>query len=523
MNQEDIFKNIISHSKEYGFIFQSSEIYDGLSAVYDYGQMGAELKKNLRDYWWKAMVQLHENIVGIDAAIFMHPTTWKASGHVDAFNDPLIDNKDSKKRYRADVLIEEHVSKIEAKIQKEVDKAKERFGDAFNEETFRSTNARVLENQTKIDQINKRFKDALEKNDLVEVRQIIVDCEIVCPISGSKNWTEVRQFNLMFSTAMGSVSEEASTIYLRPETAQGIFVNFLNVQKSGRMKIPFGIAQTGKAFRNEIVARQFIFRMREFEQMEMQFFVRPGTEMDWYNHWKQARMNWHASLGFGSDNYRFHDHLKLAHYANAACDIEFNFPFGFKELEGIHSRTDFDLKAHEQHSGKKLQYFDPELNQSYVPYVVETSVGLDRLFLAVLSKAYVEEKLEDGTTRTALNLPAFLAPIKVAVLPLLKKDGLPEKAREIMDMLKFDHACTYDEKDTIGKRYRRQDAIGTPVCITIDHQTLEDSTVTIRHRDTMAQDRVNISALVQLIDDKVSFKKALMKLQAKPVSANING
>jgi len=520
MNQEDIFKNIISHSKEYGFIFQSSEIYDGLSAVYDYGQMGVELKKNLRDYWWKAMVQLHENIVGIDAAIFMHPTTWKASGHVDAFNDPLIDNKDSKKRYRADVLIEEHVAKIEAKIQKEVDKAKERFGEAFNEETFRSTNARVLENQAKIDQINNRFKTALNNNDLVEVRQIIVDCEIVCPISGSKNWTEVRQFNLMFSTAMGSVSEEASTIYLRPETAQGIFVNFLNVQKSGRMKIPFGIAQTGKAFRNEIVARQFIFRMREFEQMEMQFFVRPGTEMEWYNHWKQARMNWHASLGFGSDNYRFHDHLKLAHYANAACDIEFNFPFGFKELEGIHSRTDFDLKAHEQHSGKKLQYFDPELNQNYVPYVVETSVGLDRLFLAVMSKAYVEEKLEDGTIRTALNLPAFLAPIKVAVLPLLKKDGLPEKAREIMDMLKFDHACTFDEKDTIGKRYRRQDAIGTPLCITIDHQTLEDNTVTVRHRDTMTQDRVSIDKLVDLVNEKVSFQKALKRLQVKAVSVS---
>lgn len=518
MNQEDIFKNIISHSKEYGFIFQSSEIYDGLSAVYDYGQMGVELKKNLRDYWWKAMVQLHENIVGIDAAIFMHPTTWKASGHVDAFNDPLIDNKDSKKRYRADVLIEEHVSKIEAKIQKEVDKAKERFGEAFNEETFRSTNARVLENQAKIDQINNRFKEAMEKNDLVEVRQIIVDCEIVCPISGSKNWTEVRQFNLMFSTAIGSVSEEASTIYLRPETAQGIFVNFLNVQKSGRMKVPFGIAQTGKAFRNEIVARQFIFRMREFEQMEMQFFVRPGTEMEWYNYWKQARMSWHQSLGFGSANYRYHDHLKLAHYANAACDIEFNFPFGFKELEGIHSRTDFDLKAHEQYSGKKLQYFDPELNQNYVPYVVETSVGLDRLFLAVMSKAYIEEKLEDGTIRTALNLPAFLAPIKVAVLPLLKKDGLPEKAREIMELLKFDHACAYDEKDTIGKRYRRQDAIGTPICITIDHQTLEDNTVTLRHRDTMAQDRVNIDELVKIVDDKVSFKKALMKLQVKPVS-----
>jgi glycyl-tRNA synthetase len=511
-NQEDIFKNIISHSKEYGFIFQSSEIYDGLSAVYDYGQMGAELKKNLRDYWWKAMVQMHENIVGIDASIFMHPTTWKASGHVDAFNDPLIDNKDSKKRYRADVLIEEHVAKIEAKIQKEVDKAKERFADKFDEAQFRATNARVLENQAKADEILAKFKAALEANDLETVRQIIIDCEIVCPISGTKNWTEVRQFNLMFSTAMGSVSEEASTIYLRPETAQGIFVNFLNVQKSGRMKIPFGIAQTGKAFRNEIVARQFIFRMREFEQMEMQFFVRPGTEMEWYNHWKETRMKWHNSLGFGKENYRFHDHLKLAHYANAACDIEFNFPFGFKELEGIHSRTDFDLKAHEQFSGKKLQYFDPEINQNYVPYVVETSVGLDRLFLAVMSKSYIEEKLEDGTTRVALNLPAFLAPIKVAVLPLLKKDGLPEKAREIMNLLKFDNACTYDEKDTIGKRYRRQDAIGTPFCITIDHQSLEDNTVTIRYRDTMLQERVAIDALAKIIDDKVSFKKALQAL-----------
>jgi glycyl-tRNA synthetase len=512
-NQEDIFKNIISHSKEYGFIFQSSEIYDGLSAVYDYGQMGVELKKNLRDYWWKAMVQMHENIVGIDAAIFMHPTTWKASGHVDAFNDPLIDNKDSKKRYRADVLIEEHVAKIEGKIQKEVDKAKERFGESFNEETFRSTNARVLENQSKADNILAKFKDALEKNDLEAVRQIIIDCEIVCPISGTKNWTEVRQFNLMFSTSMGAVSEDSNVIYLRPETAQGIFVNFLNVQKSGRMKVPFGIAQTGKAFRNEIVARQFIFRMREFEQMEMQYFVRPGTEMETYHQWKETRMKWHLSLGFGEANYRFHDHIKLAHYANAACDIEFNFPFGFKELEGIHSRTDFDLKAHEQHSGKKLQYFDPELNQNYVPYVVETSVGLDRLFLAVMSKAYVEEKLEDGTIRTALNLPAFLAPIKVAILPLLKKDGLPEKAREIMDLLKFDHATTFDEKDTIGKRYRRQDAIGTPFCITIDHQTLEDNTVTIRHRDTMTQERVNIDKVAGIIDDKVSFKKALMGLK----------
>ncbi len=509
---EDLFKNIISHAKEYGFIFQSSEIYDGLSAVYDYGQNGAELKKNIREYWWKAMVQMNENIVGIDASIFMHPTTWKASGHVDAFNDPLVDNKDSKKRYRADVLIEDHVAKIEAKINKEVEKARTRFADGFNEYTFRTTNARVLENQKKIDDINSRFKTALEANDLVEVRQIIIDLEIVCPVSGTRNWTDVRQFNLMFSTQVGSVSEEASTIYLRPETAQGIFVNFLNVQKTGRMKIPFGIAQTGKAFRNEIVARQFIFRMREFEQMEMQYFIKPGTEMEWYNYWKETRMKWHRSLGFPESKHRFHDHLKLAHYANAACDIEFEFPFGFKELEGIHSRTDFDLSNHEKFSGKKLQYFDPELDQSYVPYVLETSIGLDRMFLAILSQAYEEEKLEDGSERVVLKIPYFLAPVKCAILPLVKKDGLPEKAREIMNRLRFDHTCQYDEKDSIGKRYRRQDAIGTPFCITIDHQTLEDNTVTIRYRDDMLQERIKSEDIEKILGEKVSMKNALMQI-----------
>ena len=512
-NSEDLFKNIISHAKEYGYIFPSSEIYDGLSAVYDYGQYGAELKKNIREYWWKSMVQMHDNIVGIDAAIFMHPTTWKASGHVDAFNDPLIDNKDSKKRYRADVLIEDHIAKIEDKIKKEVEKAAKRF-ENFDAGMFRTTNARVLEYQQQIDTITARFKTALENNDLAEVKQIIIDCEIVCPMSGSRNWTDVRQFNLMFSTSMGSVSEDANVIYLRPETAQGIFVNYLNVQKTGRMKIPFGIAQTGKAFRNEIVARQFVFRMREFEQMEMQFFVRPGTEMEWYEHWKAARLKWHKVLGIDGNKYRFHDHIKLAHYANAACDIEFEFPFGFKELEGIHSRTDFDLKQHEQFSGKKLQYFDPELNQSYVPYVVETSVGLDRMFLAVFSSAYTEEKLEGGDTRTVLNLPPQLAPIKAAIFPLVKKDGLPELAEKIMDSLKFDHNIIYDEKDTVGKRYRRQDAIGTPFCITVDHQSLEDNTVTIRNRDTMQQERVSIEALPKLMDEKVNMKYLLKKMEA---------
>ena len=510
-NQEDLFKNLISHSKEYGFIFQSSEIYDGLSAVYDYGQNGVLLKNNIRNYWWQSMVQLNENIVGIDAAIFMHPTTWKASGHVDAFSDPLMDNKDSKKRYRADVLIEEHVAKIEAKIEKEVEKAAKRF-EGFDEKMFRSTNARVLEYQTKIDAINRSFSIALNENRMQVLKQIIIDEEIVCPISGTKNWTDVRQFNLMFSTQLGSVAGDSDTIYLRPETAQGIFVNFLNVQKTGRMKIPFGIAQTGKAFRNEIVARQFIFRMREFEQMEMQFFIRPGTQKEWYEHWKQTRLKWHNALGIDAKKKRFHDHIKLAHYADAACDIEFEFPFGFKELEGIHSRTDFDLRNHEQYSGKKQQYFDPELNQSYTPYVIETSIGLDRMFLAIMASSLKEEKLEDGSERVVLSLPAALAPIKVAVFPLMGKDGMPEKAMEIMNMLKFDYNCLYEEKDNIGKRYRRQDAIGTPYCITVDQQSLEDNTVTIRDRDTMKQDRVSIDKILAIIEEKVSMKSLLKKL-----------
>ncbi len=504
---EDNLKKIISHAKEYGFVFPSSEIYDGLSAVYDYGQLGAELKKNIKDYWWKSMVQMHENIVGIDAAIFMHPETWKASGHVDAFNDPLIDNKDSKKRYRADVLIEEYIEKIRLKNEKEVEKGKKRFGENFDETQFRATNPNILRNQAKIDDVNSRFKTAMENDNLAGIKTLIEELEIACPISGSKNWTDVKQFNLMFSTEIGSVAEAANKIYLRPETAQGIFVNFLNVQKTSRLKIPFGIAQIGKAFRNEIVARQFIFRMREFEQMEMQFFVRPGEEMKWYEYWKNERINWHLSLGIDEKNYRFHDHIKLAHYANAACDIEFNFPMGFKELEGIHSRTDFDLKQHEKHSGKKLQYFDPEINQNYVPYVVETSIGLDRTFLAILSAAYKEEQLEDGSERTVLKIPTFLAPYKVAVLPLIKKDGLPEKAREIMDLLKWNYNCQYDEKDSVGKRYRRQDAIGTPFCITVDHDTLQDQKVTVRDRDTMQQERVAISDLEPLIRKKMQPSK----------------
>jgi len=511
-NQEDQFKKVISHAKEYGYVFQSSEIYDGLSAVYDYAQNGVELKKNIRDYWWKAMVQMHENIVGLDAAIFMHPTTWKASGHVDAFNDPLIDNKDSKKRYRADVLIEDYCGKIETKIEKEVKKASKRFGDAFNKDEFVATNPRVLGYQEKINTILSRMGSSLEKEDLADVKLLIEELEIACPLSGSKNWTDVKQFNLMFGTKLGASAESAMDLYLRPETAQGIFVNFLNVQKTGRMKIPFGIAQTGKAFRNEIVARQFIFRMREFEQMELQFFVKPGTQNEWYEQWKETRMKWHLSLGMGADNYRFHDHEKLAHYADAASDIEFKFPFGFKELEGIHSRTDFDLKAHQEHSGKKLQYFDHEDNANYTPYVVETSIGLDRMFLAVFSKALVEEELDNNTTRTVLKLPAVLAPTKAAILPLVKKDGLPEIARKIIEDLKWDFNVTYDEKDAVGRRYRRQDANGTPFCITVDHDTLEDNTITIRHRDTMEQQRVRIDDLKRIIKQEVDVKSWLMKM-----------
>ena len=510
--QEETFKKIVSHCKEYGFVFPSSEIYDGLGAVYDYGQMGVELKNNIKQYWWQSMVLLHDNIVGIDSAIFMHPTIWKASGHVDAFNDPLIDNKDSKKRYRADVLIEDQLAKYDEKIAKEVAKAAKRFGEAFDEAQFRATNGRVLDIQAKRDALHERFSAALNANDLNELRQIILDEEIVCPISGTRNWTEVRQFNLMFSTEMGSTADGAMKIYLRPETAQGIFVNYLNVQKTGRMKVPFGIAQIGKAFRNEIVARQFIFRMREFEQMEMQFFVRPGTELDWFAKWKETRLKWHKALGFGDDHYRYHDHDKLAHYANAATDIEFLMPFGFKEVEGIHSRTNFDLSQHEKYSGKSIKYFDPELNESYVPYVIETSIGVDRMFLSVLCASYEEEKLENGETRVVLRLPAALAPVKLAIMPLVKKDGLPEKAREIQDMLKFHFNCQYDEKDSIGKRYRRQDAIGTPYCITIDHDTLKDNCVTLRNRDTMQQERVSIDSLVGLLADKVSITGILKTL-----------
>lgn len=508
------FKQLTSHCKEYGFVYQSSEVYDGLSAVYDYGPYGVELKNNLKSYWWKSMVQMHENIVGIDAAIFMHPKTWKASGHVDAFNDPLVDNKDSKKRYRADVLVEEWMDKIEGKINKEVKKAVKRFGDAFDEKQFRETNPRVLANQEKIDQANERLQTAMKQSDMPALKQLIEDLEIACPVSGSRNWTDVRQFNLMFSTQLGNIAGEEGKLYLRPETAQGIFVNFLNVQKTARQKVPFGIAQIGKAFRNEIVARQFIFRMREFEQMEMQYFIQPGTQQQWYEYWKETRMDWHHRLGHPTEKLRFHDHDNLAHYADAAVDIQFQFPFGFKELEGIHSRTDFDLGSHQELSGRKIQYFDPERNENYVPYVLETSIGADRLFLATMSHALQEETVPDAkgneSTRTVLKVHPAVAPVKCAILPLVKnKPELVEKAKKVFNEVRFDFNCQWDEKDAIGRRYRRQDAIGTPYCITVDFDSLEDDSVTIRDRDTLKQERIPISAICDKVGGKVSMKSLL--------------
>ena len=508
----DWFQKTISHAKEYSFIFPSSEIYEGLNAVYDYGPRGVLLKNNLKDYWWKAMTQLEQNIVGLDAAILMHPNTWEASGHLDAFNDPLIDNKDSKKRYRADALVEDYIVKLENKIDKEVKKAKKRFGDQFDEQKFLRTNSRVLGYQNQMDTVNNRMVQCLKNDDLRTLKELIEELEIADPETGSKNWSDIRQFNLMFDTKFGSSAESSMKVYLRPETAQGIFVNYSNVQKTARMQIPFGIAQIGKAFRNEIVARKFIFRMKEFEQMEMQFFVLPGQELNWFDIWKEKRLKWHLAIGLGNENYRFRDHDNLAHYANAATDIEFRFPFGFKELEGIHSRGDFDLKSHEKYSGKKLRYFDRNSNRSIIPYVIETSIGLDRLFLAIFSHSLKRETLADGSERVVLKLSPFLAPTKAAVLPLVKKDGLPEFAKKILDDIRFDFQVSYDDKDAIGRRYRRQDAIGTPFCITVDHDTLSDNCATIRHRDSMKQERIPIKAIKERIKRGVSMQRALQKL-----------
>lgn len=483
----DRFKELIAHAQAYGFIYPSSDIYDGLQSIYDYGPYGVALKENLKNFWWRSMTQLHKNIVGIDAAIMMHPTTWKASGHVDGFTDPMVDNKDSKKRYRVDTLIEEHAMQLIA--QGQTHQAKELIA---------------------------KMESCLEACHLSGLDALLQSWSITCPLSKTAHWTPVRQFNLMFSTQVGT-QNDGTTIYLRPETAQGIFLNFLNVQKTARMKLPFGIAQIGKAFRNEIVARQFTFRMREFEQMEMQFFIQPGTEQEWFNYWQTSRKDWYNVLGIKHDTINLHPHKQLAHYASAAVDIEYAFPFGCKEVEGIHSRTDFDLKSHAYYAKKKLEYFDPQLQKSYIPYVIETSVGLDRLVLMLLSNGLTKENNTSDTTavpnRTYLKLPPPLAPIKAAIFPLVKKDGLAEKAMALFDELKYDFPLVYEETGSIGKRYARQDLIGTPYCITIDHQTLLDETVTIRERDSMAQHRINITALSGHLHSTTSIKLLLLALK----------
>lgn len=487
-NQNNTLKDLVAHAQAYGFIYPSSDIYDGLQAIYDYGPYGVALKKNIQSFWWQSMTQLQQNIVGIDAAIMMHPTTWKASGHLDGFTDPMVDNKDSQKRYRVDLLIEAHATQLT--------------------EQSKAIEAKELIEAMEI---------CLQEDDLPSLDKLIQAFKITCPVSKTANWTPVRQFNLMFSTQSGA-QNDATTIYLRPETAQGIFVNFLNVQKTARMKIPFGIAQVGKAFRNEIVARQFTFRMREFEQMEMQFFIQPGTEQEWFNYWQKTRLSWYNVLGIPGQKINVHPHKQLAHYAAAAIDIEYDFPFGFKEVEGIHSRTDFDLSNHEKYAKKKLQYFDADAQKHYIPYVIETSAGLDRLVLMLLSNAFIQEKKvatageAEHKNRTFLKLPLPLAPIKAAIFPLLKKDGMEEKALAIFDLLKYDFPLVYEANQSIGKRYTRQDLIGTPYCITVDHQTLEDETVTIRERDTMEQYRIAISKVANLLHETTSIKSLLMKL-----------
>ncbi len=477
MSNLDNLDKIVSLAKARGFIFQSSEIYGGLSAVYDYGPLGVELKRNIRDAWWKEMTRRHDNIVGVDAAIFMHPKVWEASGHVGGFNDPMIDDKQSKKRYRADMIIEQHIEKLR------------------KDEKHEEANAI----QEKLDTCGSR------KSLTEDLYEIIMENEIRAPESGAFDWTEVRQFNLMFKTQFGSTGSEEDGVYLRPETAQGIFVNYKNVLDTARVQVPFGIAQTGKAFRNEVVARQFVFRMREFEQMEMQYFVKPGTDEDEYDKWLEKRLEWHKKMGIRAENLRTapHPEDKLAHYARAAADIQYKYPIGWQEVEGIHNRTDFDLTQHQEFSGKKLDYYDQKNQERFTPYVIETSVGLDRLTLMVLCDAYREEEV-DGDTRTVLKMDPRLAPTQVGIFPLIKKDKLQDLAHKIEEDLREDFAVLYDESGSIGKRYRRQDEAGTPFCITVDFDGVEsegEDTVTIRYRDDMSQERVAVSRLADVIRD----------------------
>jgi len=465
---------IISLAKRKGFVFQSSEIYGGLNGCWDFGPNGIELLRNIKDSWWRAMTY-RDDIEGIDASILMHPRTWEASGHVTQFSDPMIDNKQSKARYRADNLIEEFIDKLRKK--KKTDKA---------------------------DELEEKLSKAILPADYYN---LIVEYEITDPVSGSKEWTEVRNFNLMFKTFIGPVEDSSNAIFLRPESAQGIYVNFKNVMETARLKVPFGIAQIGKAFRNEINTKNFLFRTREFEQMEMQYFVKPGTENDWFDYWKEQRWNWFMELGFKQENLRFKDHDKLAHYAARATDIEAMFPFGWGEIEGIHSRTDYDLSHHQEFSGKKLEYVDTVTKDRFVPYVVETSGGVTRTLMALLCNVYDEEDVTDdkGNTekRVVMRFKPRLAPITVAVFPLVNKDGMPEKAHGIYRDLQKSYKAEYDTSGAIGRRYRRQDEIGTPFCVTVDGQTLEDDTVTIRERDSMEQDRISIGKIKEYINSKL--------------------
>lgn len=470
-----VLDSIVSLSKRRGFIFPSSDIYGGLAATYDYGPLGVELKRNVTSHWWRAMVNRHDNIEGIDAAILMHPTTWKASGHVDAFNDPMIDDKQSKIRYRADQLIEGHIVRLRSKGKED-----------------------------EANRVQERLVEALHAEDMSKaLYNVIIDEEIRAPDSGAFDWTDVREFNLMFSTHVGAVSSgEDNRIYLRPETAQGIFVNFNNVLDSTRQQIPFGIAQIGKAFRNEIVARQFIFRMREFEQMEMQYFVKPGTQMEHFEAWREKRMQWHQDIGIRASKLRWHEHEKLAHYADAAYDIQYEYPMGWQEVEGIHSRTDYDLARHQEFSGKKMEYFEQESRERFIPYVVETSVGLDRTILMLLSEAYTEEEV-GGDKRTVMKFHPAIAPIKAGVFPLVRKDGMPETARKIDSDLRAEFNTFYDEKGSVGKRYRRMDEAGTPLCFTVDGQSLEDQTVTVRDRDSMSQERISMDRCLEYVSNYI--------------------
>ncbi|HHU92128.1 MAG TPA: glycine--tRNA ligase [Halanaerobiaceae bacterium] len=453
---EELMNKIVSLCKRRGFIYQNSEIYGGMANTWDYGPMGVELKMNIKNAWWKDFVRERDNVVGLDSAIIMHPDTWKASGHLDSFNDALIDCKSCKSRFRADHLIE----------------------DALGLDVEGKTEA--------------------------EMTEIIRQEEIKCPVCGSKDWTDARSFNLMFKTFQGVVEDSTSVVYLRPETAQGIFINFKNVVDTMRVSLPFGIGQIGKAFRNEITPGNFIFRTREFEQMELQFFVKPGEDDDWFAYWKKYALDWLIGLGISADNLAYHDHApeKLAHYSKATTDIIYKFPFGWEELWGIANRTDFDLSTHMKHSGKKMTYFDNESGEHIIPYVVEPSVGVDRLLLAFLVEAYTEDEV-DGATRVYLNLSPELAPVKAAVFPLSKKEPLASMARELYDKLKKVFNVEYDESGSIGKRYRRQDEIGTPYCITVDFDSVEDKKVTIRDRNTLQQDRVEIDRVLDYLLERI--------------------